>query len=387
MKSGTHLSLKNLNLSLEDFSLQGLDLDISKGEYFVLLGPTGAGKTVLLEALAGIIPLESGSILLEGKDITAHPPETRKVGFVYQDFALFPHLTVEGNISFGLLTGRFREISRDPAMRRSMVPGFIRRLITNKSQQQVVKNKVFEISTLLKIEHLLDRKPDSLSGGEKQRVAMARALITNPEILLLDEPLSSLDPQTREGIQLELRRIHQSLGTTTLHISHNFEVAAALADRIGVIMDGEIVQLGTPREIFRQPDNELVAQFVGVRNIFRGHHSVGDDGAGFLQLDGFQFASISDLEGVVRASIRPEDILLSRQPTKSSARNHFKGRVVEVSDRGSFSYITVRIPSSAQVGRDLDLIVLITERSADELALDLGQEIYAEFKASALHIF
>jgi molybdopterin-binding protein len=388
MNSAAHLSLRNIKLSLEDFSLQDLDLEIQKGEYFVLLGPTGAGKTVLLEALAGIIPLESGSILLEGTDITSQPPELRRVGFVYQDFALFPHLTVEGNIAFGLRNSWFSPAPAwGSAANRSPIPTLLRRGGWRKSHQQAVKDKVLEISSLLKIEHLLDRKPNSLSGGEKQRVAMARALITEPEILLLDEPLSSLDPQTREGIQLELRQIHQALGTTTLHITHNFEVAAALADRIGVIMDGKIVQIGTPREIFRQPDHENVAQFVGVRNIFRGRHVVGEDGGGFLELDGFKFASISGLEGMVRASIRPEDILLSREPIQSSARNNFRGQVVEVSDRGSFSYITVRIPSSEQDGKDLDLIVLVTRRSADELALDPGQEVYAEFKASALHIF
>lgn len=388
MTQSPHLSLRNINISVEDFSLKDLDLDIRQGEYFVLLGPTGAGKTVLLEALAGIIPLQSGSILLEGIDITAYPPELRNVGFVYQDFALFPHLTVAGNISFGLLNSWRRGEFPGGSDRKNGFPlSWMRRLLERKSHQQVVKEKIEQISSLFKISHLLERKPNSLSGGEKQRVAMARALITRPQILLLDEPLSSLDPESREGIQRELRRIHQEMGTTTLHITHNFEVAAALADRIGVIMDGKIVQLGTPREIFRQPDNESVAQFVGVRNIFRGRHSVEEDGGGILQLDGFEFSSISGLKGIVRASIRPEDILLSRESLKSSARNNFMGRVTEISDRGSFSYVTVRIPSLEQDGKDLDLIVLITRRSGDELALHLDQEIYAEFKASALHIF
>ncbi|RLD07587.1 MAG: ABC transporter [Chloroflexota bacterium] len=388
MTQSSHLSLRKLNISLEDFSLKNLDLEVRQGEYFVLLGPTGAGKTVLLEALAGIIPLQSGSILLEGTDITVYPPELRRVGFVYQDFALFPHLTVAGNISFGLQNSwRMADYTGDSARKKIFPLPWMRLILKGKSHQQAIKAKVEQISSLFKIRHLLERSPNSLSGGEKQRVAMARALITTPQILLLDEPLSSLDPETREGIQRELRRIHQELGTTTLHITHNFEVAAALADRIGVIMDGKIVQLGTPREIFRQPDNEKVAQFVGVRNIFRGRHFVEEDGGGILQLDGFKFASISGLKGIVRASIRPEDILLSREPLRSSARNNFKGRVVEISDRGSFSYITVRIPSLEQDGKDLNLIVLITRRSGDELALDLGQDIFAEFKASALHIF
>jgi molybdopterin-binding protein len=389
MKVPGHLLVRDLSVQLDDFTLSDLNLEVNKGEYFVLLGPTGSGKTVLLEAIAGIIPPRSGSIHLDGKDISGSPPELRRVGFVYQNYALFPHLTVEENISFGLVN---RGQIDGPADSEShytnrLFPG-LRQIFRGRLRKNTaIRNRVQEISSLLQVSNLLDRKPGTLSGGEKQRVAMARALITNPRVLLLDEPLSALDPETRELIQYELRRIHQQLGTTTLHITHDFEVAVALADRIGVIIDGNIIQIGTPREIFRQPINEQVARFVGVRNIFRGQHIIGQDGSGFLQLDGFEFASISKLEGNVRASIRPEDILLSLQPLKSSARNNFQGKVKNISDRGPFSYITVQLPSPKKNGKTLDLVVLITQSSTEQLSLVPEMEVHLAFKASGLHIF
>ncbi len=389
MKSPARLEIRDLSLQLDKFTLTKLDLEVQKGEYFVLLGPTGAGKTVLLETIAGIIPPDSGTIHLDGIDITQSPPEVRKVGFVYQDYALFPHLTVEKNIAFGLLNKKRDERSFDTGTDQ-LDHGHLKQLpflSKRTAKRAAIQNRVGEISTLLKVSHLLDRKPDTLSGGEKQRVAMARAVVTDPRILLLDEPLSSLDPETRENIQYELRCIHQQLGTTTLHITHDFEVAVALADRIGIIMDGKIIQIGTPREIFRQPTNEQVARFVGVRNIFRGQHFVGNDGRGYLQLNGFDFESISNLEGNVGASIRPEDILLSKQPLHSSARNNFKGKVIHISDRGSFSYITVQLPALDKNAKNPDLVVLITRSSADELSLVPEMEVHLAFKASALHIF
>jgi molybdopterin-binding protein len=389
MKKSLQLKIKDLAVQLDDFLISDLDLEVQKGEYFILLGPTGAGKTVLLEAVAGIIPTVSGTIHLEGIDVTDSSPEFRKVGFVYQDYALFPHLTVEENISFG--PGNRIQVERKENSDHSLPNRFFRIQQAiggrRKFKQAAVKKKVDEISSLLQISHLLGRKPDSLSGGEQQRVALARALIINPSILLFDEPLRSLDPETQEQVQRELRRVHQELGTTILHITHDFEIAVALADRIGVIIDGKIIQVGTPREIFRQPINEQVARFVGVRNIFRGRHFVERDGSRLFKLNGFEFASISKLERTVRASIRPEDILLSIQPLKSSARNNFQGKIIQISDRGPFSYITVRLPSPNQAGKNLDLVVLITQSSVEEFSLAVNREVYIAFKASALHIF
>jgi molybdopterin-binding protein len=372
MSDSSLLQLKDLRVFFKDFALKNINLEIEKGEYFVLLGPTGAGKTVLLEAIAGIIPSQSGVIELEGNDISNHPPEQRRIGFVYQDYALFPHMTVRRNITFGARDQHTSSLFRY-------------RLGADNHRQK--SNSADKISALLKISHLLERKPKTLSGGEKQRVAMARALVTDPRILLLDEPLSSLDPETRETVQIELRKLHQELGTTTLHITHDFEVAAALADRIGLMMEGKIIQIGTPHEIFRQPVDEQAARFVGVQNIFRGLHEVDLNGNGILKLDGIQLATISRIEGIVRASIRPEEILLTREPHLTSARNNFRGNIVQVSSRGSVSYLTVRIPPAEAGGKGLDLLAMVTQSAINELELEPGLEIHAAFKASALHIF
>lgn len=388
--TSTRLELRDLSITLPDFALQDIDLDIRRGEYFVLLGPTGAGKTVLLEAIAGIKRPKKGRISLDGVDISEAPPEQRQMGFVYQDYALFPHLDVFENIAFGLRLQSAEALAHSsrgdfPSGGHSdgQIGGTGREL-----KPTLIKAKVERISRLLSIPHLLHRDTGTLSGGEKQRVALARALVIEPKILLLDEPLSALDPETGEKLQGELDRIHTQLGTTTLHITHNFEEAVALGDRIGVMMEGQITQVGEAQEIFRRPANEHVARFVGVRNLFRG--SVGrisQDGYAYFETDGFKFAVLSDHQGQARGSIRPEDIILSRRPIQSSARNHFPGKVQEISDRGPFVYVTVGLTGDGEKQGSLLLTTLITHRSLEEMELQAGDEIFLAFKASALHIF
>ncbi|MFN3762473.1 MAG: ABC transporter ATP-binding protein, partial [Anaerolineae bacterium] len=317
------LRVTDLWLDLGEFHLRGVHLEVIPGEYFVILGPTGAGKTVLLETIAGLHFPRRGHVFLNGEDVTHVPPERRSVGFVYQDYALFPHLSVAENIAFGL---RLRGMGR-----------------------KAIAARVDELARRLSIHHLLQRRPETLSGGEAQRVALARALAMEPAILLLDEPLSALDPPTREELQRELARLHRELGTTTLHVTHDFEEAVALADRIAVMHQGQIVQVGSPEEVFRRPESEWVARFVGVRNVFRGEILPGDGGYRWLVLEGrgqpgMQLAVLTDLSGSVHASIRPEDIVLSREPLHSSMRNSFRGRVVGIQDRGALIYVTVRVP-------------------------------------------
>ncbi|MEA3460076.1 MAG: ABC transporter ATP-binding protein, partial [Chloroflexota bacterium] len=259
-----------------------------------------------------------------------------------------------------------------------------------------IKERVTAISRLLGIEHLLHRRPGTLSGGEAQRVALARALVVEPRLLLLDEPLSALDPETREALQRELRRIHRELGTTTIHVTHDFEEAVALGDRIAVLREdrvgdskreGRIVQVGMPEEIFRRPANEFVARFVGVRNIFQGEVHLAEGGHKLISLDplassghrGLSIAAVTELEGPVHASIRPEEIVLSREPLRSSARNAFQGRIVGISDRGTVAYVTVRVPP--------DFTCMITRRSLEEMKLREGMGVHIAFKASAVHAF
>ena len=353
--SPSALDIHDVHVDLKEFHLRGIDLQVAPGEYFVVLGPTGAGKTVLLETIAGLFQPHRGHILLGGRDITNTPPERRGTGFVYQDCALFPHLDVAANIAFGL------------KLRTSLSSG-------------TVERRVAEMSQLLSIHHLLHRSPGTLSGGERQRVALARALVMEPSILLLDEPLSALDPETREGLQRELARIHGELNTTTLHVTHDFEEAVALADRIGVVHQGRIVQLGTPEEIFRQPASPFVARFVTVRNVFAGR-LVQEREAGHTTFatDGLELTVVTDLLGPAHASIRPEDIFVSTEPIRSAPRNSYQGSVLRIADRGTLVYVTVDVPPVFVCG--------VTRYTLEEMALRPGSKVHIAFKPSSVHVF
>lgn len=353
MKNGGHVQLQGLWVDLEEFRLREIDLEVQAGQYSVILGPTGAGKTVLLETIAGLWPQSRGRILLDGEDITGAPPERRGVGFVYQDYALFPHLSVGENIAFGLtLKGMHHTAVRD---------------------------RVDKISAMLDIRRLLGRRTGTLSGGEQQRTALARALIVEPRLLLLDEPLSALDPETRETLRHDVGRLQRRLGVTTIHVTHDFEEAVALADRVAVMNDGRIVQVGTPEDIFRRPASEFVARFVGVRNVFKGVAHQGDDGHSALSAEGLDIAVVTALTGHVHGSVRPEDILISKEPLRSSARNCFVGRVVSIVERGAIVWVTVRVPP--------DFTCMITRTSLEEMGLREGMEVHIAFKSSAVHVF
>jgi len=347
------IQVKNLCVDLGVFHLKDINLTVDEGEYFIVLGPTGAGKTVLLESIAGLYPVKSGQIWLRGKEVTRLEPEKRNISIVYQDHALFPHLSAAGNILFGL------KLQRRP-------------------RQEL--DKVLDwLSDLLGIAHLLDRSPDTLSGGEKQKVALARALSTKPEVLLLDEPLSALDPETREGVQRELRQLHNQLKVTTIHVTHDFDEAIALGDHIAVLGEGSIKQVGTPEQVFHQPNSEFVARFAMARNIFAGEVLETENGSIVFRTEGTELAVATDLRGRLHASVRPEDILVSPEPLLSSARNSFCGTITHIADRGSTFYLTVNLPP--------DFICLVTRRSLDEMGLAEGQKVYITFKASAVHIF
>jgi molybdopterin-binding protein len=347
------IEVKNLCVDLGEFVLNDVSLSIEEGEYFIILGPTGAGKTVLLESIAGLYPIKSGQIWLRGKEVTRVEPEKRKISIVYQDHVLFPHLSVRDNIVFGLRM--------------------------HKTRADEVANKINWVAELLGIPHLLHRRPDTLSGGEKQKVALGRAIITRPELLLVDEPLSALDPETRENVQQELRRLHKALGITLLHVTHDFEEAISLGNRIAVIGEGRLMQVGTPEEVFRHPNSEFVARFAMTRNIFVGRAERKPGGDTIFRVDGTEFIIATDADGTHHASIRPEDILLSGEPIRSSARNCFPGTITKVVDRGSTLYVTVDIPP--------ELSCLVTRHSFEEMELHQGKKVFLTFKASAVHLF
>jgi len=347
------IAIKNLKIDLGDFLLQNINLEINSGEYFIILGPTGAGKTVLLEAIAGLYPVLEGEVWIEGREIARLNPEKRGIGIVYQDYSLFPHLSVEENIAFGLKL--------------------------RKCPKAAIKEKVNDIAEIVGVTHLLERKPQTLSGGEQQKVALARALVTEPEVLLLDEPLSALDPEMKERMQSALKELHHRVGVTVIHVTHDFEEAVALGHQVAVLNEGRIAQVGTPEEILRKPNSEFVAHFALSRNIFSGEAEEGDDGYIVVDIGGIKLAAITELRGEVRLSLRPEDIIISKEPLHSTARNCFQGVVSDIVHRGSVVYVTVTLPP--------EFICLITRQAFEELELREEVSVWVTFKASALNVF
>ncbi len=266
------LHLCDICLQLGGFKMNHLNLHIRKAEYCVILGPTGTGKTVLLETIVGLNNPQQGKIILDKKDITKITPEKRHLGVVYQDYALFPHLNVFDNIGFG--------------MRLQGMP------------HRNIRTKVHEMAEFLRISHLLNRHPGNLSGGECQRTALARALVMHPKMLLLDEPLSAVDRLTRDRLQSELKRIHKELNITILHITHDLNEAFFLADRIAVMRDGTILQQGDPEVISRQPVNRFVAELMGIKNFLQAR--VNSNGS-------VQIPSMGSLEQDILPTLPPHE--------------------------------------------------------------------------------
>ena len=371
---GESLRLEGLTVGAGEFRIANLNLEAGAGEYFILLGPTGAGKTVLLETIAGLHAPQSGRIWLGEEDVTAAPPEARRIGFVYQHHALFPHMTVAENVAFGLA------LQRQPRWQRAL-PGAGRY-----ARRREARNPdVAAVLEMLGIAHLADRFPAHLSGGERQRVALARALVIRPRLLLLDEPLSALDPQHRETLRAELRRLHTELGTTVVHVTHDFEEAVALGERIAVLRRGRVEQVGVPEEIFRRPASRFVAEFVGMRNIFPAEAERADGRAVHLRVHGLVVAAVAAKQGSVHFAVRPEDIVLARHALDSSLRNVFQGQVAEVERRGALAYVTVEVPALA--GEPLPFVAAVTAPSLEGLGLQPGETVWLGFKASAVHVF
>ncbi len=347
------LEIDGLSREWPDFRLKNTDLTVNDGEYFVVLGPSGAGKSLLLETIAGFYTPDSGKIRLNGRDITDLPPEKRGVAMVYQDYMLFPNMTVAGNIAYGL-------------KRRGM-------------EEEEIRKEVKRAAEILGIAEILERNPLTLSGGEQQRAALARAMVIRPSLLLLDEPTGSLDAALQREMRRELKRLHDEIGGMVIHITHSRDEAISLADRIAVMFDGRIEQTGTPTEIFRRPQSRAVADFVGVENIFEGD-AITENGVENVDTGRVKIA-VAGLKGAgkrVLLSIRPEEILLSKEPLKSSARNCIPGRVVEMRDMASFVEITVYAGEP--------FLVHITRQALDELGITAGSDVFLSFKATSVNV-
>jgi putative spermidine/putrescine transport system ATP-binding protein len=298
--------------------LDGLDLTIAGGEFVALLGPSGCGKSTALNCLAGLLPLSGGSIWLDRRRVDTQPPERRGFGMVFQNYALFPHMSVRRNVGFGL---KMRGIGREEA-----------------------RQRVDKALRLVQLTPYADRLPGQLSGGQQQRVAIARAIVIEPPLVLMDEPLSNLDAALRLDMRTEIRGLHQSLGLTTVYVTHDQEEALSLADRLVVLREGVVQQVGTPEELYRAPVNPYVAGFMGYRNLLsmtviaRPDESAVVSGYG-IQLTGQARGDFR--EGPATVAIRPEDFVIGTPPADTD--NHIEVEIEVVEYHGREQAIQARL--------------------------------------------
>ena len=347
------LYLDHVSVSFPSFRLEPISLAVENNDYLTLLGVSGAGKTVVLELLAGLIKPDGGRILLNGTNITHQKIQERRIGLVYQDLSLFPHLSVKNNIAFPL---RRKGLSKDRLLER-----------------------VKELAAETEVSHLLDRSPGTLSGGEAQRVALARTLAADPEILLLDEPLSNLDVKLKADLRKLLRRIHRS-GKTMIHVTHDYMEAATLSNKVAVIQNGRLLQHGSPEEVFRHPRSAFVAHFSGVKNLFPCRHDSGEGGEGLqtaLVGDGVRIryygAQTTDPGFLM---IPEQEIILSEEAVESSAVNQLRGTIREMNLAGPGVEVII--------DAGVDFVVSISRHSQTALQLEAGKGIWLNFKASSV---
>jgi spermidine/putrescine transport system ATP-binding protein len=300
-------------------AVAGINLDMPEGEFFSLLGPSGCGKTTTLRLIAGFERPDEGQILLDGVDMAQTPPHKRNVNTVFQNYALFPHLTVADNVAFGL---RYKDVSKADA-----------------------KKQVGEALALVRLEGLERRRPSQLSGGQQQRVALARALILNPAVLLLDEPLGALDAKLRKALQLELKALQEEVGITFVYVTHDQEEALTMSDRLAVMSNGRVEQIGTPSEVYEEPGTAYVADFLGVSNLMEARVEGRDaDGRAKVRLGDFELVASkgdTDAVGDVKIVIRPERVRL--EPQGTVGENHVPGMVERVVYVGSIMQVIVHL--------------------------------------------
>jgi len=306
-----HLRLERVTRRFGDkVVLDALELHIAGGEFVALLGPSGCGKSTALNCLAGLLPLSGGGIWLDDKRIDTLPPERRGFGMVFQNYALFPHMSVRRNVGFGL---RMRGVGRAE-----------------------IRRRVDEALRLVQLSPYADRLPGQLSGGQQQRVAIARAVVIEPPLVLMDEPLSNLDAALRLEMRTEIRRLHQSLGLTTVYVTHDQEEALSLADRLVVLREGVMQQVGTPEELYREPANAYVAGFMGYRNLLP--MSLTQSGDGFVTANGYGIELRGTARGTVRqgpvtVAVRPEDFVVGEPPAEETNRIEVGVEVIEYHGR------------------------------------------------------
>ncbi|MBM4348341.1 MAG: ATP-binding cassette domain-containing protein [Deltaproteobacteria bacterium] len=357
------IKIEGLAILLKTFSLTDLHIEIEEGEFHFLLGPTGSGKTLILESIIGLHKPKKGKIWIGEKEVQNLPPEKREISYVPQDLALFPHLSVRENILYGI-----------------------------KAKNHSLKNYdkyVDSLIQVMRVGHLLDRYPANLSGGEKKRVALLRALAPKPKLLLLDEPLSGLDPSIKYEIQQLLKTLHTSLHPTVLCVSHDFEEAFLMGDKMTVFINGNVEQVGTRDDVFLKPRTKQAAQFLGLRNLYRGKIFGKEDHVerSFIDINGLRFSipkgacqSKMDSGREIDLYIRPEEVMILREGKsvkESLKRNIFIGNIIDIANRGRHHSVffqdgegkisfEISIPNYAFRNLDLSIDKQVTVALRDE---------------------
>jgi len=348
--SSLNISINNVTKKYDDFyALKNISLNITSGEFMTLLGPSGSGKTTLLMVLAGFTNPDSGSVKFGEEEVVLKPPHLRGIGMVFQNYALFPHMTVEQNVGY---PQKLRGVGK---------------VETSKSVEEALET--------VKLGGLGHRKVDELSGGQRQRVALARAIVFKPKILLMDEPLSALDKKLREEMQIELRQLHDTLNMTTVYVTHDQKEALTMSDRITVIDGGELMQLGTPNEIYDHPDNGFIADFIGESSLLPVKVKNSKAVIGGTEI---KVAQPLDRDGEFLLVVRPEKVFLATSRKKKD-ENYFDGTLIDSIFQGESQLLVIRLDSSDAGAQQLR--VRIPNQSVTDKTLpEIGEKITMALK-------
>ncbi len=354
--SSLNISIKNVTKKYDEFyALKDISLDITSGEFMTLLGPSGSGKTTLLMVLAGFTNPDSGSVKFGEEEVILKPPHLRGIGMVFQNYALFPHMTVEQNVGY---PQKLRGVGKTE---------------TSKSVEEALET--------VKLGGLGHRKVDELSGGQRQRVALARAIVFKPKILLMDEPLSALDKKLREEMQIELRQLHDTLNMTTVYVTHDQKEALTMSDRITVINGGELMQLGTPNEIYEHPENGFIADFIGESTLLPVKVKNSKALIGKAEI---KVAQPLNQDGDFLLVVRPEKVFLA-PPKKKKNENYFKGELLDSIFQGESQLLVIKLTSTEGEGQILR--VRIPNQSVTDTALpDIGEKVTIALKVADSYV-